>query len=382
MSTPTVFLVVQPSLSHYREPFVRSLLNMGGVELQMAARYSEPKEVRDRDAVESASEELRRDVLRLSRNHIAGNFFWDKGMLWAVAQANPQLVILEGNFYNLTSWVVAILTRVRGKKVAFWGHGWKRSEDGIKLKLRRIFYRLAQAHYFYGDKAIDFAESVGFSRFTLHAVYNSMYTDDFLTAVSSGPPETIEKHATTATFIFSGRLTKRHQVDQVARAVLVLRQQHGLDARLIIVGDGSERDALRRIATIDKEAIQLVGAEYRAAVLRELHQQSDFSVSPGASGLNVIQSLGFGVPVIAAHSNKESGPEIESVRNGETGFLFKTGDFDQLVDTMLQAIHLSGEERQRMGETGRELVLDRYTASKHAEAMMSAIHDTLSSKKR
>ena len=99
--------------------------------------------------------------------------------------------------------------------------------------------------------------------------------------------------------------------------------------------------------------------------------------APGAegakSGLNVIQALGFSVPVIASSGDRQSGPEIEAVRHRQTGLLFDTGDSRGMEAAIRQAYSMVSTERRAMGEKGRSLVKEHYTAEKQAGAMAEAM---------
>ncbi len=81
-------------------------------------------------------------------------------------------------------------------------------------------------------------------------------------------------------------------------------------------------------------------------------------------GVAVVEASACGIPVIA--SNIGGLPEV--VCHGETGYLFPSGDVDQLSDYMGKLIR-DTESRNRMGLAGREYVLQNYDWQKNAMQM-------------
>jgi glycosyltransferase involved in cell wall biosynthesis len=95
------------------------------------------------------------------------------------------------------------------------------------------------------------------------------------------------------------RLAPNKRVDHAIRATAELRQR-GVDARLIVVGDGHMRENLRRLAEQLSvgEAVRLLGYQAEAAkleLLRESHVLLHPSVREGW-GLNVIEANALGTP--------------------------------------------------------------------------------------
>lgn len=97
-----------------------------------------------------------------------------------------------------------------------------------------------------------------------------------------------------------------------------------------------------------------------------------FALSPGASGLNIIQALGFNVPVIGAFGNPESGPEIEAI-NFLRHIGFQYNHPEELDSSIIVSSKSTKEEYQKLCATGKNLVLDKYTTEPHAERIINAI---------
>lgn len=363
------FIVVQPSFSHYREPFVKQLLKNDRFGIELAGRRTSSEGTK-KSTQRDASNDMAQQVKPLRRVKLVGPFFWDVGLAKQILDSQAQIVVLEGNIFNISTWAAAIFLRLRRKTLLYWGHGWKRYEKGAKLAIRKTFYRISHGHLVYGVKAKEFAKAVGLDDRKFYPVFNS-FLEAKDVGLATAPGKTDHGHRSLR-LIFSGRLTPRHAVSDALQAVVQVRSQ-GWDVRLTVIGDGPEGSKLRELAQNDPESVDFLGPIYSLERLRQAYANADVAVSPGASGLNVIQALGFGVPVIAAAGNPESGPEIEAVRHMKTGILYEPAV--QELSELIQGLIEPGktDPLRRMSENALDLVHERYTAEAHASAVVEAL---------
>ena len=135
-------------------------------------------------------------------------------------------------------------------------------------------------------------------------------------------------------------------------------RRKGIDARLVMVGDGSERGlAEHRARCLGVEAhCSFVGKQPKivdylsvADVLLLPSEQESF-------GLAALEAMACEVPVVA--SRVGGVPEV--VTDGETGCLAEVGDVDKMADDAARL--LSDEDARRaMGRRARESALSRYS---------------------
>lgn len=131
------------------------------------------------------------------------------------------------------------------------------------------------------------------------------------------------------------RLVEQKGLDVAVRALATLRRERG-DALLVVLGEGSERGALERLAA----ELGLVGALLLpgrvpdvAAVLR----RADVIVHPArweGFGLALLEAMLCGKPVVA--SKVSSVPEI--VVDGETGLLVPADDVEALAAALSRVL--------------------------------------------
>lgn len=155
---------------------------------------------------------------------------------------------------------------------------------------------------------------------------------------------------------FVGTLKPWHGVDDLVRAVAALSRGGGA-ARLLLVGDGPEREALASLAEAEgiEHLVEMTGAVDPAEVPALLHRMhvavapypplDDFYFSP----LKVYEYLAAGLPVVATRV----GELPAALEEGRLGVLVPPGDPAALADALARLRDDPGS-RRRLGRAGRE----------------------------
>lgn len=167
--------------------------------------------------------------------------------------------------------------------------------------------------------------------------------------------------------ILPGRLTLWKGQDILIDA---LSRVKDLDFTCLLVGDTEEngsytkklRDKIKSYQL--EEKIQLVGhcSDMPAALMLADIVVSASSTQPEAFGKVAIEAMAMEKPIIAtAH-----GGSLETVIDGETGWLVPPLNSQALADAIIQAIH-SPEKCAEYGRRGRSHVLENFTAERMCE---------------
>ncbi len=364
-SMPRVRFQIQPTVSHYREPLVRRLLESSRFALDLVGRFKNSEADRA-DRIHSASAATLAQVTPLKTRALS-LLWWQLGDVSAVWRGGYDAYVLEGRVYTLSAWAAGAVGKLRGRKVLLWGHGWKRPESGPKRLLRLSFYALVDGLMVYGDQAQDLAVQYGLPAEKVRVVYNSLYSAQQL---SQQPVRSLDRDP-RPTLIYSSRLTARHRLDPLAQALAHWPADRPAP-RVVVVGEGTERPRLEQVFAAAGVQAEFLGAVYEFDRLKELYAQADLALSVGGAGLNVIQALGFGVPVLAEAGHRDSSPEIEAVITGRTGAYYDPTTPGSLRSALLELLE-NPQELDRLGRNGLELVRSRYTAEAHAEAIEAAL---------
>lgn len=178
------------------------------------------------------------------------------------------------------------------------------------------------------------------------------------------------------TLVTVAHLVSRKRHGDVVRAMWLLRDRHP-QLRYLIVGDGPERDPLRRLATelgvIDR--VELVGQRPHAEAMSLAHG-ADLFVMPSideAFGVAYIEAMAGGVPAIA--SLGEPGPaEIAAVGDGLA--LVPPGDIEALA-AQIDSLLANRGDLGRLGRRARATVEAAFTWSRCGQATVEAYEDAL-----
>lgn len=157
-----------------------------------------------------------------------------------------------------------------------------------------------------------------------------------------------------------GRMTPIKRTQDVLAAVAGLRER-GVDAILVMVGDGPDRERVERRAHALGIARHCLYLGYQDDVARWFGLLDAFLLPSANEGTPVtaIEALAARRPVVATRV----GGVPDVVRDGEDGFLAELGDLDGLVDG-LERLARDPDLRARMGEGARERVLERYAVER------------------
>lgn len=163
--------------------------------------------------------------------------------------------------------------------------------------------------------------------------------------------------------MWTGSLRRFHHVDLVIHAVRELRDR-GCSIRLVIAGDGQDRERLVAVATEAGvgdavEFLGQVGASEMPALLScadaavvTAGANQDFHYSP----LKLREYLAMALPVVA--------PEIGDVGrlldHGSSGLLYEPGDSTGLADELERLVR-DADLRSELGRAGRDRVLESWT---------------------
>jgi D-inositol-3-phosphate glycosyltransferase len=175
-----------------------------------------------------------------------------------------------------------------------------------------------------------------------------------------------------------GRLVQRKGIDNVIRAIGVLKRDFGATAYLYVVGGNSDQPneiatpeiaRLRGIARHAgvEEQTTFVGRRGRSQ-LRQFYSAADvFVTTPWYEpfGITPVEAMACGTPVIGA----DVGGIRHSVLDGETGWLVPPRDPDALA-ARLDALRRDPALARRMGEAGIARANAEFTWRAVAESLM------------
>lgn len=304
-----------------------------------------------------------------------------------VARDKPDLVIAVGNPYSLTTWALLFIGRLWSIPIVLWSHGLLKSESGPKWWVRKSFYMLSRGLLLYGDHAKELLAEKGFDRRALKVVYNSLdfqNQEKLMNKIAKSELNLFRSSLGVSEgdglIVFSGRLLRNKKLDLLLESVGILRGRDRV-VHVALIGDGSERSLLvsQAIRLNIVSQIHFLGESYEEPFIAKVFMASDLAVIPSGAGLSVMHALGYGLPVLLHDRPDEHGPEWEAVREGETGFFYRYGDIQDMAQKIEGALFPKSRNTV-MKEACLGMIRNRYNASAQANAITSAVSQTIQSR--
>jgi glycosyltransferase involved in cell wall biosynthesis len=210
----------------------------------------------------------------------------------------------------------------------------------------------------YSQRGADEYAALGFPCEKIFVAHNSV----------SAPPSSSLPIRSSAlnlppNILFVGRLQERKRVDSLLRACAQLESK----PRLLIVGDGPEREKLQTLAQEIYPRAEFIGAKH-GTELQSYFREADLFVLPGTGGLAVQEAMSYGLPVIVAQGD---GTQDDLVRR-ENGWQIPPDNFEALVATMKEALSDGGRLR-KMGAESYRIVKEEINIEKMVETFVSAL---------
>ena len=177
--------------------------------------------------------------------------------------------------------------------------------------------------------------------------------------------------------LFAGRLVEKKGCRHLIEAFRSVRAQVP-DARLLIAGDGPERDMLAGLAA-DIGGITFNG-RYSAAEMQPLLAQARVFCLPSVTaangdaegmGLVLLEAQACGVPVVTS----ARGGATEGIEHGKTGFAFAEGDVAALSAYLIRLLR-DDALAARMSAAGPAFVAKHHDLSYWA-GMLEKIYDSM-----
>lgn len=168
------------------------------------------------------------------------------------------------------------------------------------------------------------------------------------------------------------RLTPWKGIDGIIRAFSLVRQG-APNARLVVVGDGPERQRLEAQAEALGDAVAFVGAQPPEKVQGYLRAADVFVLFSTYEGLphTVLEAMQAGTPVVVS----DAGGNTEVVTDGVNGWVVRAGDERGLAQALIEVLSSPQEARRRTEAAAASLerfswarLVDEYDAALRALA--------------
>lgn len=194
------------------------------------------------------------------------------------------------------------------------------------------------------------------------------------------PNYTVKWNDTKFQILFLGVLIKRKGVEDLIRAVSLLKENKKLgNLHFVIAGTGAEEEYLKKVAN-EKQVEQWIEfAGWTDGATKEKYlKESQVLVLPSYDEglpIAVLEAISYGLPIIAT----DVGDVAAAVKNGQNGFLIQPGDIQELSEKI---VWLSSDKDSytKMSDESKKIACEEFSDEKYFEKIkncyLSAIQNT------
>lgn len=284
---------------------------------------------------------------------------------------------------QLLAWLAGVRCRVHGE------HGWDvhdlHGKSRKRLLLRKLYRPLVHLYVPLSQHLENYlVRRVRVPKRKVIQIYNGVDTDRF--RPSNKPREAILPvgFAPCGAFIIGtvGRLSAVKDQVTLLRAFLLLMDQIP-DARrklrLILIGDGPEREQIAGLAKTEKAGEFLWMTGMRTDVPELLNTFDLFALPSLAEGISntILEAMATGLPIVATNVGGNS----ELVANGDTGLLVPPADARKLAEAIEEYIRNPNLLRTH-GRQGRIRAREHFSLKTMVNAHLTLYEAVLANKGR
>jgi glycosyltransferase involved in cell wall biosynthesis len=349
----------QRVLPNYRAPFFDLLASACDSGMSLFTGLPRPSEgITTTNELQFANYQLGKNI-HLFRGGLY--LCYQRGLIDWLENWNPDALIVEANARYLSTPFAVKWMHHRKRPVIGWGLGSPplgQGGVGFRKQRRLSFISQFEAMIAYSQRGAEEYAALGFPREKIFVAHNSVSAPP--SYISDRRPQTIDRF----TILFVGRLQARKRIDSLVRACAQLESK----PRLVIIGDGPERESLESLAKEIYPSTEFIGAQH-GVELKPYFTEADLFVLPGTGGLAVQEAMSYGLPVIVAQGD---GTQADLVRK-ENGWQIPPDNFEALFSTMKDALSNVARLR-RMGEESYRIAKEEINIEKMVETFVRVLN--------
>ena len=295
--------------------------------------------------------------------------------LGALIAERPEAII-SGAFSFSTAWA-GVYCRATGARLLIHSDGTSHSELGfnrIQLTAREILLRQATACVGNSQPAVERFIELGAAPARVFRAPHSTDIAPFQTVALERRDPQPQHAGGRVTVLHVGRLIPRKGIDRLMHAVAAASSR--VRIRLLLVGDGPEEQALRRLAADlgIAGAVELRGFVDQPA-LPAVYREADVFAFPTLSdpfGIVLLEAAAAGLPIIAS---PHAGATLDVLDHERSGLVVDPDD----IGAWTSALVTLGRDpalRRRLGDAANAATLHRtpeHTAAGYTEALDAAM---------
>jgi len=287
-------------------------------------------------------------------------------------------VVIAGGYSSFATQISSLLCKLRNTPFILWS-GDTINEPGllrkISLPLAKFIVKHSNAFVAYGNRAKEYLITLAATPEKIFIAYNTVDTDFFIQQslkYRTQKDELKDKIGikNKMVVLYVGQLIERKNVDTLIKACSKLKSE--LDAALLIVGDGTQKNELKNLCIKNKiNDVFFVGFKQREELPR-YYAISDLFVLPSTQevwGLVLNEAMCCGLPIITTN---KVGASVDLITDGVNGYVVESRNTEQLYEAMKKILS-DPEVVARMGKASKEIIEKGFTIDHAVNGFVEAV---------
>ena len=277
-----------------------------------------------------------------------------RGLIHYLKQTRPKVLLSAMGHANLAALIARRIARTETRVFVSIHASMSRTSWSEHPLKKRLYPFISNRFYPWADGIItvskgaakDLAEMAGIPLQSISVIYNPIVSAELFDRAKEPVEHPWFRAGAPAVIMGMGRLVKQKDFPTLIRAFAIVHQQS--DARLVILGEGSDRRELEAlVARLGlKDVVSLPG--FVENPFAYLAKSALFVLSSAWEGFGnvLVEAMALGVPIIS--TSCPSGPD-EILEDGRYGDLVPVGDEQRMATKILA--------RLQQGVSNQEIAL-------------------------
>jgi glycosyltransferase involved in cell wall biosynthesis len=373
---PIRLVIQQPSLAKYRQPVFRALSNYPDIDLKLL--YGSRPDLPNVEA-----EGFDAEPVYLWQKKLRGQqIFWHSAQWKSASLSVADVLILTWNPRYISLMPTLIKAKARGIPTILWGHGYSKTENTVRKRIRLATTRLATALLFYNQTAADQYIREGVDPEKVFVARNSLDQTPIREARLAWQQDPArltafreeQRIGPGPNFLFVSRFDPLNRLDMLIRAAAEMQSEFP-HLQVLVIGKGeTEQKNLEALAESLRvsDRVRFVGSIYDEMQLAPWFLSSDVFCYPANIGLSLLHAFGYGLPVVTSDNVASQNPEIEALKPGQNGLFYEDGSVAALAQA-LRTIVTDRELAARMSAEAIRTVEEEFSLPTMVAGMAAAV---------
>jgi len=341
-------LILQNVLLHYR----KALYNELSKNYNITILHSGNKSVTNSDSY--------KEVI-VKKNKI-GPFFFQRGILNRTKSGNYDVIIAMFDIRWINN-IVAMFLHNSKTKFIWWGVWFTKNKIINRI---RLYLAKKKVNIFYTQQTKNSFIKAGINPKNTFVAHNTVKVNN---------REKCYEYKQKRNILFIGSLYKGKKVDILIKAFYNIISQLDKNIRLVIIGDGEEKNNLKKQVKELKitDRVVFIGKITDDKKLISYFKETIVTANFGQAGLTILHTFGNGVPFLT-QKNAITGGEIYNIINNKNGLL-SDDNIDSFQKKLLK-LCLNTDYARKLGKGAYEHYTKNCTIENMANGFIKAIEKT------